>query len=108
MAILTTLEHEVAARIANGSEYVSMSELSERYLALGYRFERSMDCTCVAEYVGGARVGESYPCKTLYPVQVENGKSAWNIESLRDANFKAMQLLRNQCFSVSRGFIVEV
>jgi hypothetical protein len=92
-----------------GQRHVSLAQLIREYEALGYRFDRTMDCQATAQYMTGERTGERYPYLALYPVQADNGKSAWNIEARRDNNFRAMQALRNQIFSTMRdGRIIEV
>ena len=85
-----------------------MEELRTRYAQLGYRFDRRMDCRAPATYLTGPWAGTSYPCLALYPVQSDNGLSAWNIDARRDENFQAMQQLRHAVFSVSAGQIAEV
>ena len=100
---------EATYRMQQGQRHVSIEQLMREYEALGYRFDRTMDCKDTARYMTGERAGESYPYLALYPVQIDNGKSAWNIEARRDNNFRSMQALRNQIFSTMRdGRIVEV
>lgn len=102
------LTAEIARRIASGMEQLSMEQLQARFAALGYRFDRSCDCKGMARYMSGEYAGHAYPALTLYPVQADNGLSAWNAEARRDSQFQAMQRLRKQLFAVSRGAIVEV
>lgn len=102
------LENEIAYRVKQGQERVSMREFLARYEAIGYRFDRSSDCRSMARHMTGERTGESYPCVNLYPVQADNDLSAWNVNARRDENWEAFKKLRNSIFSVSRGAIVEV
>ena len=66
-----------------------------------------MDCRSVARYMTGVRSGESYPCNSLYPVQIDNGLSFANVDARRDANFDALREIRNMHFAVHCGCIFE-
>ena len=99
------MEHELKLRREAGVGPVSMAEMVRLFGALGYRFDRSMDCKGTARDVNS---GHSYECNTLYPVEADTGRSAWHYESRRDANYRAMQTLRLTTFAVVRGRIVEV
>ena len=102
------LHTELARRLERKHLRVSMEELQARYAQFGYHFDRSLDCRATATYMTGPWAGTSYPCLTLYPVQSDNGLSAWNIDARRDEPFQAMQHLRRTLFSVSAGYIAEV
>ena len=108
-AIMTEkLEAEKQYRHSQGQECLSMPEYLARYAAIGYRFDRSCDARSIARYMTGDRAGQSYPCLSLYPVQADNGLSAWNVEARRDSNYQAFRALRATIFSVSQGAIVEI
>jgi len=100
----TALEVEVAFRLRTGWTQVTVKEFTARYEALGYRLDRSHDCRCVARYLSD---GRTYPCCTAYPVNITNGRSAWNEDKGR-ADFAGLQRLRGEIFAVSRGAILEV
>lgn len=102
------LHDELARRYERGHSPVSMEELAARYAQLGYRFDRSLDCRAPAIHLTGPWAGTSYPCLALYPVQSDNGLSAWHIDARRDENFHALQQLRNTLFSVSAGHLVDI
>jgi len=99
---------EAAARIASGAHQLSVSELIAKFRALGYLLDRSIDCRGTARYITGERAGAQYVAVGLYPVQVNDGISAWNINARRDDNYRAMQHLRQEVFAVARGAILEV
>ena len=105
---MTKLWREIQYREALGQERLSMTAFMERYAAIGYTFDRSCDARSLAKYMTGERAGESYPCVALYPIQADNGVSAWNVEARRDANFDAFKRLRSAIYCISRGAIVEV
>jgi hypothetical protein len=101
-------EAEALSRQKHGMRQLSLSNLIAEYAACGYHFDPSMACNCQARYMSGPRAGESYPARTLYPVQSDDGKSAFHFEARRDSNYACLQALRNSVFAVSRGRIVEV
>jgi hypothetical protein len=67
-----------------------------------------MACKSLARYMTGPYAGETYPANSWCPIQADNGLSAFNVDARRDANFKALQKLRNDIFAVYAGFIIEV
>jgi len=98
---------EVKRREEHGARAVrSISALEDEFRAIGYRFDRSSDCLCQARYASG----ESYPCRSLYPVDIETGLSAFHIDHKRDKprQLEALQKLRQEVFAVSCGYISEV
>lgn len=102
------LDEELARRLTQGQERVSLETLVARYAQLGYHFDRRLDCRAPAIHLTGPWAGASYPCLALYPVQSDNGLSAWHIEARRDAAFQSLQQLRKTLFSVSAGHIVDI
>lgn len=105
---LNRIQEERDRRISNGHIHCTIHKLEQLYIGLGYKFDRSMDCRGNASYVTCPYAGISYPALTLYPIQIDNGLSAWNVDARRDDNFKAMQAMRNTHFAVSPNAIVEV
>lgn len=105
---MDTLENEVAYRLAQGYRQVSFEQFKAEYAALGYTFDRSCDCRGIARHMTGPQAGLSYPCTSLYPVQIDNGLSAWNVDARRDDNYQAFRTLRNSLFAIVQGRIVEV
>ncbi|WP_126223553.1 hypothetical protein [Burkholderia ambifaria] len=101
------LEHEVAFRLKLGMVQVTLKELEEKIRAIGYRFNRDMDCKSLARYISGERAGQSYPSHALKPVQIDNGMSWAHIDARRDASFDALKVLRDSHFAVSGGHICE-
>lgn|SRR3990167_7084878 len=106
--MITTLQYEITARIFAGAQQLTMSQFQAQFATLGYQFDRRCDCASIARYIMGDRIGATYPALSLYPVQISDNLSAWNISARRDDNFRAMQTLRNKIFAVSHGRIVEV
>lgn len=105
---MTPLETEISRRIAAGCEQLSVSAMGARYLALGYRLDRSRDCYSNSRYVSGPFAGQSYPAITTGAKESDTGRSFAHFESRRDENFKAMMDLRQTVFAVTRGRILEV
>ena len=102
---MNKLEREIWIRIQLGMEKLSIKEYIRRYENLGYTFDRSLDCRSTSKYLDNRM---TYPCLTLYPIQIDDGLSAWNIKARRDSNFLKFQQLRKEIFSVYGGRIVEV
>ena len=103
-----SIEQEVAYRVQQGQRHLSFQAFKEAYAQIGYKFDRSSDCKGIARYMTGERAGVGYPCLSLYPIQIDNGLSAWNVDARRDNNYQAFKVLRNSLFAVIQGRIVEV
>jgi len=101
------LNEELRRRKAMGCERLTVTGMGERFRALGYRLDRSADCWCMAKYITGSYAGETHPCITCGVVELDTGRSAFHFESRRDANFEAMQQLRQDVFAVTRRAILE-
>lgn len=99
---------EALHRVKSGTRQLSLAQFKAEFAALGYRFDASMACKSVARYVTGPRAGETYPANSWYPVQSDDGLSAWNVDARRDDKFKALQKLRNDVFAVHAGYVIEV
>lgn len=103
-----TAEEMIAILPEHGISIVSVQELARRIEALGYRLDRRMDCRASATYLTGPLAGVSYPCCTTGIVEADTGRSFAHFESRRDANFRALQVLRGTVAAVSRGAILEL
>lgn len=99
---------EATRRIVSGARQVSVAQFKAEFAALGYRFDASMACKSLARYMTGPRAGETYPSNSWYPIQADDGLSAFHVDARRDYNFKALQNLRNEIFAVHAGYIIEV
>lgn len=98
------LEAEIAYRLSIGCERLSVRAMENRFLALGYELDRSLDCRAMSRYLSS---GRTYPTCTTGVKERDTGRSAFHFESRRDANYRAMQKLRQDVFAVSRGAILE-
>lgn len=61
MADKSLLEAEIEYRKTLGQTELPLSKFEEALRAIGYRFDRRMDCRAPARYMTGDRAGESYP-----------------------------------------------
>jgi len=102
-----SLDKEVAFRAKLGQTQVTFARLKEMIRELGYAFDLSMSCKSIARYMTGDRAGESYPANSLYPRQIDDGRSYAHIEARRDANFDRLKEIRNTYFAVHGGYIYE-
>ena len=105
---MDTLENEIAHRLSQGYRQVSFEQFKTEYAAIGYTFDRTSDVRSIARYMTGERAGQSYPYLGLYPVQMDNKVSAWNVDARRDSNWVQFKALRNTLFAVTQGRIVEL
>ena len=106
--MMDTLENEIAHRLSQGYRQVSFEQFKTEYAAIGYTFDRTSDVRSIARYMTGERAGQSYPYLGLYPVQIDNRLSAWNVDARRDDNYQAFRALRHSLFAIVQGRIVEV
>lgn len=104
---MTDLDREIARRDGEGSERLTVAAMGARFLALGYRLDRSLDCACVSRIMTGPNAGETYPTVTTGVKEADTGRSAFNRDARRDARFNAMQALRGTVYAVTRGRILE-
>jgi hypothetical protein len=102
-----SLEKEVAFREKLGLKKVSFAQLKSMIRELGYSFDLRMSCKSLARYMTGERAGESYPSNSLYPRQIDDGKSYAHFEARRDANFERLKEIRNTYYAVHGGYIYE-
>lgn len=91
-----------------GIEAVSLNEFKSRFLALGYKLDRSMDCMGIARFMTGPLAGECYKVKTTGLKEADTGKSAFHYQSRRDSNFEKMQALRNEICVIFKDYVLEV
>lgn len=98
---------EIEYRKSLGQVQVTMAEWSERIKLLGYRFERSMDCRSNSQYMTGPRAGMTYPCLSLYIVEIDTGIGWCNVAGRRDARWEQLKAFRETCFAVVNGFLAE-
>lgn len=101
----TPLEVEVEHRLALHCEKVTVEEMERRYMALGYKLDRNLDCRCTAQYL---QSGRTYPSISTNLKEADTGTNAFNYNARRDRNFELMQEMRGQIFAVTTGAILEV
>ena len=77
---------------------VTIQDLEIMVNEVGYKFLRSMDCRALAKDMNS---GERYPNLTLYPIQIDDKKSAWHFEARRDQNFEQLKAIRSKYFAVT-------
>lgn len=99
---------EIRYRQSLGQSQLTLTQLTKRLRAIGYRLDRNGDCRATARYMTGERAGLSYPALSLRPVQIDNGLSWSHIDARRDANFEALKQVRDSCYAVVRGAIAEL
>ena len=98
------LASEVSRRLESGACRVSLREMDRRLSAIGYQLDRSMDCEGVNRYMTGPHVGSTYPAVNLQAREIDTGRSAYNVEARRDANYRRFQdEMRHGMFAVARG-----
>lgn len=89
-------------------EQVSMADLQARLAAIGYMLDRSNDCRSVGRIVSGKFAGQSYQCCTAYVRQADDGMSFAHYNARRDSNYRKLQEMRKNIFSVSGKFVYEL
>ncbi|EIZ1086077.1 hypothetical protein MPI44_004625 [Klebsiella oxytoca] len=105
-AQVMAVQREIERCLKSGMLQVSIKKLTEMLKDIGYRFDRSMDTCSQAQIMTGDSAGDSFPTRVLYPVQIDDGVSAFHYEARRDANYQKLKEIRNSMFSVSRNRIV--
>lgn len=103
-----TLEAEVAARTAAGNPPTTIKHITAQLAALGYRLDRTTDCRSVSRWMSGPRAGSTYPVITTDVIEIDTRLSFANIYARRDANFKALQELRDTLHAVTQNAILEI
>lgn len=99
------VQAEIDSLLELGYRQLTIDQMSKEIRDLGYRFDRNMDCKGTSRHLTGKRAGATYPCCTLYMVQIDDGKSFAHFEARRDSKFQELQALRDEIFAVSRGRI---
>jgi hypothetical protein len=104
------LERELERRRLRGHAPVTVRAMAARLAELGYRLDRSADCSSRARYVSGPNAGESYPATTTGVREIDSGLSFAHVDARRDENFHALQQLRfeGSLFAVVRGALFEI
>lgn len=98
---------EQAAK-SNGMQILTVKEFGQRFLELGYKLDRTMDCRGLARWMTGEYAGESYPVITTSVKEIDTGMSAFHYQARRDDNFKAMQKLRGEICAITKNCLLEV
>jgi hypothetical protein len=97
------LVDEVKSLKAHGLTQIRLGEFERRLRAIGYRFNRDMDCRSTSRYMTGPRAGCSTPSLSLSVVQIDNSMGCFHVDARRDTNYQALMVLRDSVFCVSRG-----
>ena len=107
----TNLQAELDRRAAQGRRPSTLAHITAQLASIGYKLDRSGDCTSTARYVTGDHAGESYTCTTTSIREINTGVSAWHYQDARrDANFETLQKWRfnGELFAVINGSILEI
>lgn len=89
--------------IASGRRYLRLDELEMELRRIGYRLDDDSRAYCRARWMTGEMAGRTYDCCTIGVAQLDNGLSFANIEARRDDNFRTLQTLRQEVFSLARN-----
>lgn len=102
------IESELQFRAAHGDRPTTRRALVQALKELGYRLGES--CLSQNRHMTGDRAGSSYPAKNFDVCEIDTGRSAYNVESRRDGNFKALQAMRfdESHFYIANGCICEI
>lgn len=100
------VQREIERSIKAGMSQVSIKKMSEMLKDIGYRFDRSLDTCSIAQIMSGTGAGDTYPTRVLYPVQDDDGISAFHYQARRDSNYQKLKEIRNNVFAVSNNYIV--
>lgn len=93
----TETQNEINENLANGMEKLTFEQAKQRLSELGYKITDGMDCIYSRD---GAEI------KTVGISEIDTGLSFANVDARRDANFKALQELRQWAFAVHGKRIV--
>ena len=100
---MNSLQAEIARRKARGNMPLTLRQLRDQLRALGYRLDRSMDCSCTARYMNGEDAGLTYPCTTTGVKHINSGLSFANIAHGME-NSKTLECL--QAFRFSGPYVI--
>lgn len=101
------LAAEIEARKTLGATQLSLERWEQHIREFGYRFDRSMDCRSNALYMTGERAGQSYPCLSLRPAEIDTGVGWCNEAARRDHRWEQLKASRDSYFAVVRGHLAE-
>lgn len=106
----TNLDTELARRAAHGLFPRTIKQVSEALAFIGYKLDRSLDCSHVARIISGDGEGNTYPATSTSIKESDTGLSFSNVDARRDQNFKALQAMRLEgiLFAVVNGKILEI
>lgn len=101
---------ELERRAAQGRHPSTLARIAHDLASIGYKLDRSGDCTSTARYVTGDHAGESYTCTTTTVREIDTHKTYCNAEARRDANFKTLQQWRfnGELFAVINDSILDI
>ena len=98
-------ERERQLMLSVGVAQVTVPEIAKRLRAFGYELQPGSRCSGTARNM---TTGASYKCVTWGVREQDTKQSAYHFESRRDAQFKAMQQLRQEVFAYVRGYIITI
>lgn len=91
---LITAKEMHALNIGAGMTEMSLRNWHNAFLALGYKLDAAMKCTCTARTMTGDFAGINYPCLNYGLKHIESGLSAFHVDCPRP-NWEAVKELRN-------------
>lgn len=89
-------------------EVLTVEAFAARFVTLGYKLDRRLDCRSESRFMTGPNAGKFYPCLTTGLTEADTGRSAFHYQARRDDNFRAMMQLRKQIAAITRGALLEV
>ncbi|MEQ0217757.1 hypothetical protein ABLV18_27295 [Klebsiella sp. CN_Kp114] len=102
------VQREIERSLKAGMSQVTIKKLTAILKGIGYRFDRSMDTCSQAQIMTGEGAGDTYPTCVLYPIQDDDGVSAFHYQARRDANYQKLKEIRNNMFAVFNNRIVVI
>lgn len=105
---IPSIQREIERSLAAGIKRVTLKEMARMVKEAGYRFDRDMDCRSIAKIMTGPGAGDSYPTCSLYPVQADDGLSAFHYQARRDGNYEKLKVIRNEFFAVSSNHVIVI
>lgn len=104
--MLKTSKEMKTLLISQGYKFVTPYELGIMLDEIGYKIQKGMNCIGISRYMTGEMAGISFKENNLYIVEKDTGISFAHVNARKDANFKKLQELRQNTFSISRGNII--
>lgn len=77
-----------------GYKPTSKAEVLDTLSRLGYKLNRTDDCSGVARIMTGPNAGQTYTATSLMAVEADTGLNFCNVNARKDANFQELQRLR--------------